>query len=130
MNSTAPANEPDIHQYRAWMEETSPIAETERKFLDHPTDLITFCNSRTCAHCDRNVASTKWVDLAFSLVPLLAYFFFSVMGWFCILFLVPLVVAGFILRKDIAPLLLGCKDTILNHILGPTIPDDASKEMR
>ena len=112
------------------MDEMCPVAETERKFLDHATDLITFCNHRTCIHCDCNTVSRRWVDLGLSLAPLLVYFLFSVMGWFSILVLLPSVVAGFLLRTDAAAFLLGWKDTILAYLLGATLPDGDSKNER
>jgi hypothetical protein len=75
-SSFAPARNPDIAAYRAWMEENAPIERLETRFLNHEQDLMAVSKPRSSAPHDPprllNVRHASVVLSILALFPLLA----------------------------------------------------------
>lgn len=82
MRQSLPRASPkDIQTYRSWMDEHTPIAKTEARFLEHELDLVSL-NTRRTAGGDAGDTNTNnnnilyfiiGVMSAALLLPLLAY---------------------------------------------------------
>lgn len=66
----------DVHTYRAWMQENTPIAKSETAFLDHELDLVSLNAVVARANGDNNNSILYFIIGVMSaalLLPLLAY---------------------------------------------------------
>jgi hypothetical protein len=75
LRTLPPASDKDVESYRGWMQEHSPIAKAETRFLDHNRDLVSLSANRLAAsrHDNNMLYFIIGIMSAALLLPLLAF---------------------------------------------------------